>query len=328
MLPTLPADNNERLKNLDVFKGVLHSYENIHQIPHYIIGTGNYIVEQAIGLGRSLSRLDLSGIDFRSTNLSCGDFRQSKLVLAMFDNTNCTNTNFEGADLTGARFNNSTLRGAKFKNANLSMATFNDNCNFFEADFEGVNFEGTIFNDGFNLDLLLNQKVKFHCVNNYGLEDGAGRPIPGGIGQNKRNDFTRNCGELIQLADDIIEEQDNVPIIVEDVNIVDEEIQNDPKQRRIEELERQLLLYEERLRHEQLENERLQHQYELREQEDELGENDLSFEQDQLNQHEELERERRKKSKGGSRKKSKSKKSKKTRKYKRIRNIKKNNEIQ
>ena len=103
-----------------------------------------------------------------------------------------------------------------------------------------------------------------------------------------------------------------------------------PKQRSKDELERQLLLYEERLRlcherlrHEQLENERLHHQYELREQADELGHNDLSFGQDQLNQHEELERERRNKSKGGSRKKSKSKKSKKSRRYKRTRNIKK-----
>jgi len=324
MLPFLPADNNERLKNLDVFKGVLHPYEHINQVPYYMMGTGNYIVEKAIDIGRSLSRLDLSGIDFRSSNISCGDFRQSKLILAVFDNTNCSYTNFEGADLTGARFTNSTLRGAKFKNANLSMTTFNDNCNFFGADFEGANFEGTIFNDGFNLDLLLNQKVKFHTSNNYGTEDGAGRPIPGGIGQNKRNDFTRNCGELIPLVDDnIVEEPDNVPIIVEDDNIVDEDIQNDPKQQRIEELEHQLLLCHERLRHEQLENERLHHQYELREQADELGHNDLSFGQDQLNQHEELERERRNKSKGGSRKKLKSKKSKKTRRYKRTRNIKK-----
>lgn len=331
MLPTIPENNNERLKNLDVFKNVLHPYQRFDEIPYsWRRGKSDitYMVEKAIDNQRSLSRLDLSGIDLRRANISCGDFRQSKLVLASFDDTNCRNTNFESADLTGARFNNSTLVGAKFKNAILSMTTFNNNCNFFEADFEGVNFEGTIFNEGFNSDLLLNQNVKFHTSNNYGIDDLAGRPIP--AGENPRNDYPRNCYELIPLVNDIIGEPDNVPITVEDVNIIDEETQNDLKQRHIEYLERQLLLFKDRLRlcheklrHEQLENERLHQQYELREQEDELGHHDLSFGQEQLNQHKELEQERRNKSKGGTRNKSNSKKSKKIRKYKRSRNIKK-----
>ena len=121
------------------------------------------------------------------------------------------------------------------------------------------------------------------------------------------------------MVDDIIEEPDNVPITFEHDNIVNKETQNDHKQQRIEELEQELLLYKERLRHEQLENERLHQQYELREQEDELGHHDLSFGQDQLNQHEELERERRNKSEGGTRKRSKSGKSKKSRRVRKSR---------
>jgi uncharacterized protein YjbI with pentapeptide repeats len=325
MLPTLPANNDERLKNLDVFKNVLHPYQFYHQVP-YNLTRGKteivYMVEKAIDGRRSFSRLDLSGLGLGRANISCGDFRQSKLIMSGFVNTNCTDTNFEGADLTGAIFINSNLGRANFKNANLSLATITDNCSFHQANFEGAIFDGTIFQgEGFNLDNLLNQKVKFGYVNNYGNEDGTGRIIP--AGENPRNDNTRGyCGELIPLVDDIIEEPDN--------NIIVEEIQNDPKQQRIEELERELLLYKERLRlcherlrHEELENERLHHQCELREQEDELGQNDLSFGQDQLNQHEELELEQRKKSSGGSRKKTKSKKSNKSRRYKMMRNTKK-----
>jgi uncharacterized protein YjbI with pentapeptide repeats len=250
MLFTHSENNNERLRNLDVFKNVLHPYQFYHQVPyHWTRGKSDitYMVEKAIENRRSLSRLDLSGLGYSRASISGGDFRQSKLIMSRFDNTNCTNTNFEGADLTGARFFNSTLIRANFKNANLSLATITDNCNFYQANFEGAIFDGTIFNsamrDGsinngwvFNLELL-NQKVANHLSNNYGLEDGSGRTIP--AGENPRNDNTRNCVELIPLVDDINEEPevnnnipeddaepDNIPITIEDVNI-DEIIQDD-----------------------------------------------------------------------------------------------------
>ena len=99
-----------------------------------------------------------------------------------------------------------------------------------------------------------------------------------------------------------------------------------PKQQSREELERELLTLRKQLQnchelllHEQRERNLLHKQYELREQEDELGHHDLSFGQDQLNQHEELERERRNKSEGGTRKRSKSGKSKKSRRVRKSR---------
>eukprot|EP00045_Choanoeca_perplexa_P015772 m.203627 g.203627 ORF g.203627 m.203627 type:complete len:738 (+) comp17075_c0_seq9:326-2539(+) len=92
--------------------------------------------------GSDLSRMDLSGINFRFARLDDCDLRQCQLQ-------NCC---FEGASLKGARLNQSNLMGCSFARANLESASMTD-CNLHDpaqhliANLEGANFRGADLED-------------------------------------------------------------------------------------------------------------------------------------------------------------------------------------
>lgn len=78
----------------------------------------------------SLADVDLSGSNFRNSNLSRTDFRGAKLIGVNFEKcnlswcdftrANLSNSNFSGADLRWSKFNDAILNGSNFSNADAS----------------------------------------------------------------------------------------------------------------------------------------------------------------------------------------------------------------
>lgn len=91
---------------------------------------------------KNLSRLDLSGIDFKGANLAAAVMNDSRLANADLSRCNLTVSFAQRADFTGARLREAMMfsmqmQGATLKGANLSGARF-------IGDLQGANLENAV----------------------------------------------------------------------------------------------------------------------------------------------------------------------------------------
>ncbi len=104
-----------------------------------------------------LSVVDLSGADFKDSNLgqaffgyvalASGDFSNADLRQALFGVTDLTEANFTGADLRGAAFEYVDLTGAIFDGAILDKETMFKHADLSNARLDKAKIDGTIFSE-------------------------------------------------------------------------------------------------------------------------------------------------------------------------------------
>jgi len=98
---------------------------------------------------KSLSKLDLSRLDFREMDLIGIDFSYSNVSNCIFNYADLSGANFFNADLSGSDMSKSYIMGTTFYKTNLSHANFTDTCFDTCEVNSGTNVFGTVFDSTF-----------------------------------------------------------------------------------------------------------------------------------------------------------------------------------
>jgi uncharacterized protein YjbI with pentapeptide repeats len=130
--------NEDHVTRAGYAVGVWNQWRDEH--PEIAPDLSGAVISSGLHRGRKLFGANLSGTDFRRSNMREVLLQDSDLKSADLSKTDLRGANLSNSDLASAALSKATLIGANLQGANLTGASL-DKAQFGEADLTGANLE-------------------------------------------------------------------------------------------------------------------------------------------------------------------------------------------